>query len=65
MMDAASYALALKKADDPQIKETQLTKDGAADYSYARRISGSEMQQQQQRQEEEGLHGNVHAAQAG
>ncbi len=54
MMDAASYALALKKADDPQIKETQLTKDGVADFSYARRISGSEIQQQQQRQEEEG-----------
>ncbi len=50
MMDAASYALALKKADDPQIKEIQLTKDGVADFSYARRISGAEQQQQQQRQ---------------
>jgi dipeptidyl-peptidase-4 len=54
MMDAASYALALKKADDAQIKEVQLTKDGVEDFSYARRISGTELQQLQQRQEDGG-----------
>ena len=54
MMDAASYALALKKADDPNIKEVQLTKDGEKDFSYARRVSGSEEQQQQQREEQSG-----------
>ncbi len=54
MMDGASYALALKKADDPNIKEIQLTKDGEQDFSYARRISGSDEQQQQQRDEQNG-----------
>lgn len=53
-MDAASYALALKKADDPAIKETQLTTDGIENFSYVRRISGAELQQQQQQQEEQG-----------
>ena len=53
MMDAMSYALSLKKADDPGIKEVQLTKDGEENFSYARHISGSEIQQQQQRQEEQ------------
>ena len=52
MMDAASYALALKKADDPNIKEVQLTKDGEAGFSYTRHISGTEMQQQQQQEEQ-------------
>ena len=52
MMDAASYALAIKKADDPNIKETQLTKDGEQDFSYARRISGTERDQQQQQERE-------------
>jgi dipeptidyl-peptidase-4 len=46
MMDADSYALAQKKADDPAIKETQLTKDGEEHYSYAR--SAQELQQQQE-----------------
>ncbi len=54
MMDAASYALALKKADDPNIKEIRITKDGEDGFSYARHISGTEMQQQEQRQEEDG-----------
>ena len=54
MMDAASYALALKKADDPNIKEIQLTKDGEEGFSYARHISGTEMQQQDQREEQQG-----------
>jgi dipeptidyl aminopeptidase/acylaminoacyl peptidase len=35
MMDAANYALAQKKADDKNIKETQLTTDGEEHYSYA------------------------------
>jgi len=52
MMDAASFALALKKADDPNIKEIQLTKDGEDGFSYTRHISGSELQQQQQQEEQ-------------
>ena len=51
-MDAANYALALKKADDPNIKEIQLTKDGEEDFGYARRIAGTEQQQQQQQEEQ-------------
>jgi dipeptidyl aminopeptidase/acylaminoacyl peptidase len=39
MMDAASYALCLKKADDPNIVEQQLTTDGEEHYSYARTLS--------------------------
>ncbi len=35
MMDAESYALAEKKADDPKIVEVQLTKDGEEHYSFA------------------------------
>src|ERR1700677_698651 len=54
MMDAASYALALKKADDPNIKEIRITKDGEEGFSYARHISGTEMQQQEQRLDDEG-----------
>jgi dipeptidyl-peptidase-4 len=52
MMDAASFALALKKADDPNIKEIQITKDGEENFSYARRIMGTErdMLQQQNRE---------------
>jgi dipeptidyl-peptidase 4 len=46
MMDADSFALAQKKADDPAIKETQLTTDGEDHYSYAR--SQQELQQQQE-----------------
>ena len=52
MMDAASYALALKKADDPNIKEIQITKDGEENFSYARRISGTEQQQMEQQNRE-------------
>ncbi len=54
MMDAASYALALKKPDDPGIKEIQLTKDGVDGFSYARHMSGTELQRLTQRTEEEG-----------
>ena len=39
MMDAASYELALKKADDPKVVETQLTTDGEEHFSYARRLN--------------------------
>ncbi len=53
MMDAASYELALKKADDPGIKEIQLTKDGADGFSYARHISGTELQQIETQQRDE------------
>lgn len=54
MMDAASYALALKRPDDPAIKEVRLTSDGVDGFSYARRISGNERQQLVQRDDEEG-----------
>ena len=37
-MDAASYALAQKREDDPKIKETQLTTDGEDHYSFSNRI---------------------------
>ncbi len=39
MMDAASYALARKKADDKAVKEVQLTTDGEEHFSYARDLS--------------------------
>jgi dipeptidyl aminopeptidase/acylaminoacyl peptidase len=39
MMDAANYALALKKADDPKIVETPITTDGVDRFSYARRLT--------------------------
>jgi dipeptidyl aminopeptidase/acylaminoacyl peptidase len=60
MMDADNFAKAVKKADDPTIVETQLTKDGEEHYSYgrsAREIQNQreqEQQQQQQQQENEG-----------
>ncbi|HEY2545119.1 MAG TPA: DPP IV N-terminal domain-containing protein [Candidatus Acidoferrum sp.] len=38
MMDATSYAKALKKAGDTTIVETQLTTDGIDKFGYARRI---------------------------
>lgn len=38
MMDAANYALAQKKQDDPAIKETQLTTDGEDHYAFASRV---------------------------
>jgi dipeptidyl-peptidase 4 len=64
IMDAANYALALKKAADAsikdEVKETQLTKDGEENFSYARHISGTEQQQQQQ---EDGGQGGGGAAQ--
>jgi dipeptidyl aminopeptidase/acylaminoacyl peptidase len=36
LMDAASYALALKDPNDPNVKEVQLTTDGIKDYAYGR-----------------------------
>src|SRR5580704_5349805 len=54
LMDAANYALALKKSDDPSIKETQLTTDGEEYFGYARRINGAERDQEQQQQQESG-----------
>jgi dipeptidyl aminopeptidase/acylaminoacyl peptidase len=53
MMDAASYALAQKKADDPAIVETELTKDGVEHYSFARTILGGLDQQEQQQQDDQ------------
>jgi dipeptidyl-peptidase 4 len=58
MMDADSYALAQKKADDVAIKETQLTKDGEEHNSYARSAQQlqqeqEQLQQQQQQQQQE------------
>ena len=42
MMDADSYKLAQKKADDKNIKEVQLTTDGEEYYSYTRRLNDEE-----------------------
>ena len=50
MLDTANYALALKKSDDPNIKETQLTTDGEEFFGYARRVSGAERDQEQQQE---------------
>ena len=51
MMDAANYAKALKKVDDPTIVETQLTTDGVEDFGYGGRgMGGGQDQQQQQEQ---------------
>jgi len=56
MMDAANYAKALKKADDPTIVEVQLTTDGVEDNGYGggRGMGGD---QQQQDQNENGQQG--------
>jgi dipeptidyl aminopeptidase/acylaminoacyl peptidase len=64
MMDAESYALAEKKADDPKIVEVQLTKDGEEHYSFGRAggPGGGEQQQQQQQQEDQGAGGTAEQA---
>ena len=49
-MDAANYAKALVKSDDPAVVETQLTTDGEKDYGYARDTQGQGMDQQQDQQ---------------
>ena len=53
MMDAESYALAQKKADDPAIKEVQLTKDGEEHFSYARSAQDVQQQLEQQQQQQQ------------
>lgn len=54
MMDAESWALAQKKADDPAIKEVQLTTDGEEHYSYARTVqAGGQIEQEQDDQQEQ------------
>ena len=53
MMDAESYALAQKKADDPAIKEVQVTKDGEEHYSYARSAQDVQQQIEQQQQQQQ------------
>jgi dipeptidyl-peptidase-4 len=52
-MDADSYALAQKKADDPAIKEVQLTKDGEEHFSYARSAQDVQQQLEQQQQQQQ------------
>lgn len=47
MMDAANFALALKKADDKNIREVQLTTDGEKDYSYTRDLNDEEKKEYQ------------------
>jgi dipeptidyl aminopeptidase/acylaminoacyl peptidase len=47
MMDSASFALAMKKADDKNIKEVQLTTDGEKDYSYNRDLNDEEKKEYQ------------------
>jgi dipeptidyl aminopeptidase/acylaminoacyl peptidase len=47
MMDAASFELAKKKADDKEIKEIQLTTDGEEHYSYARSLNDEEKKEYQ------------------
>jgi len=42
MMNAAEYAKAQKKADDPAIQETPITTDGVEHYSYARTLNDEE-----------------------
>ncbi len=59
MMDAESYAKALKRADDQTIVEVQLTTDGEEHYSYGRsereiqQLREQEQQQQQQQQQQQ------------
>lgn len=53
MMDAESWALAQKRADDPNIKEVQLTTDGEEHYSFARTATpGGQIEQQEEQQAE-------------
>lgn len=53
-MDAANYAKALKKADDPSIVETKLTEDGIEDFGYGGgRGMGGDQQQQDDTQQGE------------
>ena len=47
MMDAESFKLAQKKADDKAVKEEQLTTDGEEHYSYARSLNDEEIKEYQ------------------
>jgi dipeptidyl-peptidase-4 len=53
MMDAENYAKALKNANDPSIKETQITTDGIEDFGYGGRGGAGGQQEQQQQQQEQ------------
>jgi dipeptidyl aminopeptidase/acylaminoacyl peptidase len=50
MMDAANYAKALVKADDPSVVESQITTEGEKDYSFARDTQGQSQDDQQDTQ---------------
>jgi len=52
MMDKANYDQALKKADDPTIKEVQLTTDGEQYYSYARDLREDEKKELQKQEKD-------------
>jgi dipeptidyl aminopeptidase/acylaminoacyl peptidase len=56
-MDAANYAKAQAKADDPSIVETQLTTEGEKDYSFARDTQGQGGQQDDQENDGGGRQG--------
>lgn len=47
LMDAANFERAKKKADDKEIRETQLTTDGEERYSYARELNDEEKKEYQ------------------
>ncbi len=47
LMDAASFELAKKKADDKEIKEVQLTTDGEEHYSYAQTLNDEDKEKYQ------------------
>ncbi len=52
LMDADSFELAKKKADDKNIKEIQLTTDGEEHYSYARRLNEEEKKEFQKEEKD-------------
>ncbi len=56
IMDAANYAKALVKADDPAIVETRLTQDGVEDFGYGggRGMGGDQQQQEQNDNSQQG-----------
>ncbi|MCK7477242.1 MAG: DPP IV N-terminal domain-containing protein [Candidatus Moduliflexus flocculans] len=47
LMDAASFELAKKKADDKAVQEVQLTTDGEEHYSYARTLNDEDKEKYQ------------------
>ncbi len=58
MMDAANYAKALKKADDPSIVETKITEDGVEDFGYGggRGAGGDQQQEENQGENQDNTH---------